>query len=520
MEHATLFVMQMFFSKTVIAYLVLGTVIFFGAGYWYLAPKNTAEVFTVTRGEFIQEVSASGKVRSGETVNLGFSQGGRVARVPVLVGDVVAKGDVLAGLENGDVRATLLQKEALLAARRAEQVELAGGTRGEELAVSAAEVANKEAVFSQSHQSLLEAVQEGYVVAQNTLQNQIDQFVLNPRSASPQILVSLDDGALALDFSKERVAIEALFASWKPVTNSVTSTELFSAVRTARQSLAELSNLLTLASSVLTRAVPTSSYPTSKILEYTTSVATGRTNVQNALSNLTSAETSYRSAETSLATVRSSLALKQAGSTATGLVAQSAQVQAAAADVAAAQALLEKTEIRAPFDGTITAVDAKQGQILAATERAISMIGLGAFEIESYIPEINIALISVGDPARITLDAYGSNETFPARVQSIDPAETIRDGVSTYRVVLALERPDARIRSGMTANVVITTDRRDAVVSVPQGLVRNRGSERVVSVLQNGQSIERVVTTGAISSFGNIEIITGLQEGDILPITD
>lgn len=514
------FVMQLLFSKTVVAYLVLGAVLFLGAGYWYFAPKDAGEVFTVTRGDFIQEVSASGKVRSGETVNLGFSQSGRVARVPVLVGDVVAAGDLLASLENADARAALLQKEALLAARRAEFVELETGTRTEELAVSEAEVANKEAAFTQSRQSLLEAAQEGYVVAQSTLQNQIDQFVLNPRGASPQILVSLDDGALALDFSKERVAIEALFASWKPVSNSAASPELFGAVSTARHNLAELSNLLTLASSVLARAVPTASYPTSKIFEYTTGVATGRTNVQSALGGLTSAETSYRNAETSLATVRSSLALKRAGSTATGLAAQSAQVQAAAADVAAARALLEKTEIRAPFDGTVTAVDAKPGQILAATERAVSMIGLGAFEIESYIPEINIALLSVGDPARITLDAYGTDESFLARVQSIDPAETIRDGVSTYRVVLAFETPDARIRSGMTANVVITTDKREGVLSIPQGLVRTRGGDRIVNVLTNGQSVERIVTTGAISSFGNIEIVTGLQEGDILPITD
>lgn len=514
------FVMQLLFSKTVIAYMVLGFVLLLGAGYWYLAPNDTGEVFIATHGEFVQEVSASGKVQSGETVNLGFSQGGRVAKVPVLVGDVVAKGDLIVSVENGDARATLLQKEALLAARRAEFAELQAGTRTEELAVSEAEVANKEVAFSQSRQSLIEAVQEGYVAAQGTLQNQIDQFVLNPRSASPQILVSLDDGGLAQDFSKERAAIGTLFISWKPVTGMLSSPELLSAVATARTNLSELSDLLTLASSVLSRAVPTSTYPAATILEFTTDVATGRTNVQNALAGLTSAETAYRGAETSLTTVRSSLALKRAGSTATGLAAQLAQVQAAEADVAAAAALLEKTEIRAPFDGTITAVDAKQGQILAATERAVSMIGLGAFEIESYIPEINIALLSVGDTARITLDAYGAGEPFAARVVSIDPAETIRDGVSTYRVILAFETPDPRIRSGMTANVVITTDQRSGVMSVPQGLVRTRGAERVVNVLQNGAIVERRVETGAISSFGNLEIISGLQEGDVLPITD
>ncbi len=178
------------------------------------------------------------------------------------------------------------------------------------------------------------------------------------------------------------------------------------------------------------------------------------------------------------------------------------------------EATLAERILRAPFAGTITMVEAKAGSVAYVNEPAIAMISAGALEIESYVPEINLSFVQVGAPAIVTLDAYGEDAAFEARVASIDPAETVRDGVSTYRAILTFTKQDPRIRSGLTANIKITADRRDAILQIPQNLVTEQGGRTVVLVKEGKDIREREVMVGARSSQGTVEILSGLVAGD------
>ena len=187
---------------------------------------------------------------------------------------------------------------------------------------------------------------------------------------------------------------------------------------------------------------------------------------------------------------------------------------AAEADLLTARSQLQKTLITAPFAGVVTAVDVEAGETAAVNAAVISMINADTLQIESFIPEIHVALLANGDPAAVTLDAYGPDVVFDARVVFIDPAETVRDGVSTYRAILQFSEKDSRIRAGMTANVVITTDQKSGILSVPQGIIQQRDGKKYVQVKDGEMIIEREVETGGVSSFGDVEITAGLSEGD------
>ncbi len=191
-----------------------------------------------------------------------------------------------------------------------------------------------------------------------------------------------------------------------------------------------------------------------------------------------------------------------------------------------AQAAIEqiKTEIaervlRAPFAGIVTVVDTEVGATAAVNETVISLIGDDTLQIESFVPEINLSLVQPGASSIVTLDAYGDSVPFEATVVTVDPAETVRDGVSTYRAILEFETPDERIRSGMTANVVITADRRENVISIPQRAVAMRDGASYVRLLVGEETVEREVETGAVSSLGSIEVISGLTPGEILVLS-
>ncbi len=143
------------------------------------------------------------------------------------------------------------------------------------------------------------------------------------------------------------------------------------------------------------------------------------------------------------------------------------------------------------------------------------MLASDSFLIESYIPEIAIADVAVGDTAQVYLDAYGQNVPFDARVSLIDPAETERDGISTYKTTLQFISPDERIRSGLTANMTISTEHKANALVIPQGALIRRGEDTFVKLLIDEELVERQVTTG-LSSVGHIEIVSGLSAGDIL----
>ena len=157
---------------------------------------------------------------------------------------------------------------------------------------------------------------------------------------------------------------------------------------------------------------------------------------------------------------------------------------------------------------------------MGANVSIISLISESEFEIEARVPEADIAAVKIGDFAQVTLDAYGNDVVFEARVVAIDPAETIVEGVATYKTTFAFLVKDARVRSGMTANIDVVTDRREGVVVVPRRAVITRGDEAFVRIMNSAGVVGEVkVKIGLVGSDGNAEIIGGIREGDAAVIS-
>ncbi len=493
--------------------LVVGGVVF------YARPSGKEETYlTVRQGPFLQQVSVSGKVIASQQVDLGFSQSGRVAGVYVKEGKAVTEGTLIAEIENGDLRASVLQKQAALDSQKAKLAALKRGTRPEELAVAQSSVASAEASVAQARQAVVDAIVSAFSKADSGVHVTVDQFISNPRSVNPQLNFNTSNNDASRALITARVQIEPELALWQSELLTLTaSSDLSKAVQTAQSRLALTNTVLANASVALSSALTTNISQTT-LDTYGSNVSTARTSVNTAISTLTTALTALRSSENALDIAKKDLALKQAGATAEDILSQEAIVKVAEADVVQANAQLIKTQIRAPFTGTVTKILAKVGEIVSPGVPQASVIGSGLYEIESYVPEINVALVRQGNTATVTFDSYGENVQFTAKVVTVDLGETLRDGVSTYRTLLVFDKNDDRIRSGMTANVIITTAEKQNVISIPQKLVKNNGATQVVDVQEGDSVVERVVTTGGTSSLGDIEILSGLKDGDVLVI--
>jgi HlyD family secretion protein len=244
----------------------------------------------------------------------------------------------------------------------------------------------------------------------------------------------------------------------------------------------------------------TNSYLSQTMIDsYKAAVSVARQNVNNASGGLIQAEQGFL-ADLSDAPV------------------QAARVLAAEATVANYQARIAKMILRSPISGIVSKQDAKVGEALSPNTQVASVISSNR-KIEAYVPEVSVAGIVIGAPAVVTLDAYGDDVKFNARISRIDPRETVRDGVSTYKIELVFNIPDERARSGMTTNISIESMRKANVLSIPERAVSREGDVRKVLVKGADEEVREVeVTTGVSDTDGNIEIVSGLEEGDIVLI--
>ena len=261
---------------------------------------------------------------------------------------------------------------------------------------------------------------------------------------------------------------------------------------------------------------------------------------------ITNAQNAVNTAENNLSSASDQLKLKQAGSTAEQIQAQEAAVRQAEASLASQKAQLssqyaviqgykaqlDKTVLYAPISGLVTKMEAKVGEVVFPSSpysdsrlTFVSIISDKNYKIETYVAEVDIAKIKIGDLSRVTLDAYGNDRIFDARVTDIDPAETIVEGIPTYKVTLEFTEENEAIKSGMTANLDIRTDMREMVISVPQRAVISQHGEKIVKIVKGenmGQPVieEVLVETGIRGSDGTIEIISGINEGDKVIISE
>jgi HlyD family secretion protein len=296
---------------------------------------------------------------------------------------------------------------------------------------------------------------------------------------------------------------------WALSVSTLSRTNADQVAQESQAHMAKVTSYLANVNAAINQGVPDTTVTASTLSSYGTTLASARTSAN-------SASTELSTDRATLVSAKATLALKEAGATAEAIRASEATVAAAQADVEQAISALVKTRVVAPFTGIVTRMDAKVGEIISPTESLIGMQSDGVFQVETYIPEVAITRIMVGNPATTTLDAYGSATTFGATVVSIDPAETIKDGVPAYKTMLTFKEADARVRSGMTANVIIETGLLKDAIVIPAGAVGIKGGKPYVSVVRDEEVEERFVMTGIAPSLGQVHILSGLVSGETI----
>lgn len=167
---------------------------------------------------------------------------------------------------------------------------------------------------------------------------------------------------------------------------------------------------------------------------------------------------------------------------------------------------LEKTKIRALKDGTITKIDAKEGEVPKSAIARIETVN--KLKIESLIKEYNVKDVKIGTKVIITSDALGDEE-FEGRVSFINPTPEDLDPNSqskdvNYKTEIDISKEDSeKLSPGMTLRVKYILSEEEDTYHVPTTAIFNRdGKDYVLALKKDGNNTYKIA---------NVEVKKGLE---------
>ena len=206
------------------------------------------------------------------------------------------------------------------------------------------------------------------------------------------------------------------------------------------------------------------------------------TQVEDAEVNLQSAEARLVSAEAALQQAEAQIIAREAG-----LEQAEASVIQAEAALEEAKVNLEYTDIRSPVDGVVISREVDVGQTVSASTQAPTLFqiaeDLSRMRVVASVDEADIGLLEPNAAVEFMVDAYPS-ERFYGQIEQIRLNPQTSQNVVTYQVIVGVTNPEQKLKPGMTANLTVTLDRRDNVLTVPNAALRYSPPEEYLARLE------------------------------------
>lgn len=406
-------------------------------------PTPQAEVTPQPGDVELESVSAEGVVGPQREVMLGFSQPGRISEVLVEEGQTVAAGDPLIVLDQATLEAALRQAEAALQTARVNVQ--AAETRLEQVQNTAhqAEAAARVTVWEDDLPDEIEQPNWYF-----TRTEEISSTRVEVQAARRTVEIEQED----LEMVLQRTSSADLLAAERRLSDSqaaflIADQILERAQDSGDEDLEEQAQKtydaalseLEAAQDSHDRALDTQG--AERVLEARAQVAVAQERYDTAVDRLNELLTGDESLDVRLASDELDRA--------------AALEWEAEAAVDAARMSLDESTLEAPFSGVIARLDAEPGQAVAPALELVTIADFENWVIRTTdLVENDVAMLSIGMPAVITLDAFPGRE-FPGTLQQIALWSEDSRGSVTYEAVVNFTPGSVPVRWGMTAFVEI-----------------------------------------------------------------
>jgi len=497
--------------------------------------KNNRESVAVMRGDISREIFEAGTIKRGEEIMLSFGVPGTVLNIAVAEGEDVSVGQTIAVLNRKSLELELDKAGDALRLTEIEFQKLSAGGSDADVRLAQIVAENARTALSSATRNL-EKVKE-------TERERL-------RGAYDGAIPSLADAILVADsahktakrvsqihfsgfFSPEvRSALEArdrigqtlddILRRRGEIRGAEDQKGIDLALLTADLGLKNIIGELDLIRKVLERdpyrhvsqaeitllfsEMASVNRSSSVIVSLRSSISAAKLTGEG---NILAAEAAKNSAEGALAQAERGLSMTISPARSEEIQLAKVRMSQARSNLQIVRKKLDEAEIRSPFDGRVLKIDIRPGEFVQPGAPAVLVVPNAPFQTEVQIYEGEIAGIRIGNPVKIEIVAF-PDRAFNGEIVFIGQASEIVDGVVTYRVLTSINDYPEGIMFGMTADVTIVPEKRENVLYLPDSAI----ADGTVLLIKNGEVLEVKVETGLIGFDGNVEIISGLNEGD------
>ena len=179
--------------------------------------------------------------------------------------------------------------------------------------------------------------------------------------------------------------------------------------------------------------------------------------------------------------------------------------------LAALQAQLAKTKIRAEVSGIILTRNVEPGDLVQPSQTLFTIALDGATEIRVPFDERNLPLLALQQKAAVITDAY-PDQPFPAHINFIAPSIDAQRG--TVDVRLTVDPVPDFLRQDMTVSVNVETNKRERTLVIPNDALSSISGNKAMVILVRDRKIQRHPITLGLRGLVMSEVVAGLKEGD------
>ncbi len=191
-------------------------------------------------------------------------------------------------------------------------------------------------------------------------------------------------------------------------------------------------------------------------------------------------------------------------------------IQASAAEAsalyAAAQEVLNFSNVRAPRDGTVYSLPLRQGAYVTAGDLLVQVADLSKVQVRAFVDEPEIGRLQQGQRVTLAWDAI-PGRTWEGKVTRVPTTVIVRNTRTVGEVVCGVENPDLKLLPNINVGVTITTAEHDNALTIPREAIHLEEGKRFVYVIVKGELQRKDVETSVFNQT-RIEVTRGLGEND------
>jgi multidrug resistance efflux pump len=393
-------------------------------------------------------LSVLGTILPAQRVKLSFLVGGPLHATHVQVGSEVKAGELLAALDTTDLEFTVQEAEDALVVSQALLNQAQAGPREEAVAVAEAEFQRAQSQYEKTEALLERALTQTYpqevAIAQADYQGALARYEQVKAGPSPEELA-----AARAQVQKAESALQRAQAAYDRVAGRP---DVGASPEAAALQEATIDYELAKAQYERLQRSPTQA----ELREAQAQVS--RAEAQLRLVQIGPGDAELATGASNIAVAQAQLALAQAAPQTEDVALAEARVQQARTALERANLALAHAELRAPFDGTVSAVYLHAGEWAAPGAAVVELLDTTRWQVETRnIGELNIGRVAVGQEAVVRVIAFRDGE-LRGRVAAISPIAVVQQGDTTYTVFIDLEPTDLNLRPGMNVEVEILTE--------------------------------------------------------------